>query len=74
MSVSARVGKPQLMAPAALAAHSAFTSPRAFTKANTRSLLYLQDRLVIARLHATERHGGAVGEAESETPRRRCPG
>ena len=66
MSVSAMVGKPQLMAPAALAAHSALTSPRAFTKAKTRSLLYCRIGLVIARLHATEGHGRAVGKTQSE--------
>ena len=30
------------IAPAALAAHSAFTSPKALTKAKTRSLLYFR--------------------------------
>ena len=40
MRVSAMVGKPKLMAPAAVAYLRSSTSPSASTKANTRYLLY----------------------------------
>ncbi len=40
MTVSAMTGKPKLIAPAAAAYFRSSTSPRASTKAKTRSLLY----------------------------------
>jgi hypothetical protein len=69
MSVSARVGKPQLTQPAAATPHSVPMSPKALTKAKTRSLLYMQDLLVVAGLDAAEGHGGTVGEPEGEDGR-----